>query len=95
MTDLFAKLRRYGKRRRAPVCSLKERVQSPSQGFGGFRKSPAASVKKPILALRQKIFRPPAPFVTVLAQGFVIFRQASDQGLHSLKFSLDGAHARE
>jgi hypothetical protein len=74
---------------------LQERVQSPSQRFDGFRESPAPSVKKPILALRQKIFRPPAPLVAVLAQGFVIFPEASDQGLHGLEFSLDSADPRE
>jgi hypothetical protein len=77
------------------LCSLQERVQSPGQRSDGFRESPAPSVKKPILALRQKIFRPPAPLVAILAQGFVIFPEASDQGLHGLKFSLDSADPRE
>jgi hypothetical protein len=74
---------------------LYERVQPPSQRFDGTRESPAPSVKEPILALREKIFRPPAPLVAILAQGFVIFPEASDQGLHGLKFSLDSADPRE
>ena len=64
------------------LCASHERVQSSSQGFGGFRKSPGPSIKKPFLALRQKIVGPPAPLVAVLAQGFVILPEASDQGFH-------------
>src|ERR1700722_14378773 len=76
-------------------CSLQERVQPPSQGFHDFRKSAAPSVEKPILALRQKIFGPPAPLVAVLAQRFVILPKASHQGFHGLEFSLDSADTRE
>ena len=99
MTDVFETIEpnsgRHGKRRGSAGSVLYERAQSPSQRFDGFRESPAPSVKKPILALRQKIFRPPAPLVAVLAQGFVIFPEASDQGFHGLEFSLDSADPRE
>jgi hypothetical protein len=77
------------------LCSLQERVQSPGQGFGGFRNPATPSVKKPILALRQKIFRTPAPLVAVPAQGFVILGEVGELALQGVKFGLDDAQARE
>ena len=74
---------------------LNERVESPGQGFHGSLNPLAPSTKKSFLDLRQKIFRPPAPLVAVCAQGFVIFREASDQGFHGFEFRLDGADPRE
>jgi hypothetical protein len=79
----------------APLCALEKRVQSPSQRFGGLNKSAAPSVKQSILALRQKIFSPPAPLVAVRAQGFVIFFEAGKLGLQGMEFCLDDAQARE
>jgi hypothetical protein len=72
-----------------------KRVQPPGERRCGFRKALAPSVKEPPLALRQKIFRPPAPLVAVLAQGFVIFLEVDEKGFQLLKLGLDDAQARE
>jgi hypothetical protein len=74
---------------------LKKRVQATSERRRNFREALAPSVEKSLLALRQKIFRPPAPFVAVLAQGVMILLEVGDQGLQRLDFGLDDAQARE
>jgi hypothetical protein len=70
-------------------------VQASGKSFRGFGNSPAPPVKELLFALGEKKLGPPAPLVAVLAQGFVIFREASDQGFHCLEFGLDSADTRE
>ena len=74
---------------------LKKRVQAPSQRRRNFRESLAPSVEESLLALRQKIFGSPAPFVAILAQGLMILLEAGDQGFQRVEFGLDDAQARE
>jgi hypothetical protein len=72
-----------------------QRVQAPGERRRGFRKALAQTVEKSLLALRQKIFRPPPPLVTVLAQGVVVFLEVGEKGFQLLKLGLDDAQARE
>jgi hypothetical protein len=72
-----------------------QRVQASGKSFRGFGDSPAPPVKELLLALSEKKLGSPAPLVAVLAQGFVVFREASDQGFHCLEFGLDSADTRE
>ena len=79
----------------AKVAPWPQRVQAPGKSFHGFGNSPAPPVKKLLLALGEKKLGPPSPLVAVLAQGFMIFREAGDQNFHCLEFGLDSADTRE
>jgi hypothetical protein len=72
-----------------------QRAQAPGKSFRGFGNSPPPPVKKLLLALGEKKLGPPSPLVAVFAQGFMIFREAGDQGFHCLEFGLDSADTRE
>ena len=74
---------------------MPRRIQASGKSFRGVRNSPAPSVKELLLALGQQMLGSPAPLVAVLAQCFVILREAGDQGFHGLEFSLDRADTRE
>ena len=75
--------------------TLDERVQSPSEGFHGRLNPLAPSTKKSFLGLRQKILRPPTPFVAVLPEGLMVFLEVGNQGFQGVEFGLDDAQARE
>jgi hypothetical protein len=76
-------------------AALKQRVQPPGERRRDFGEALTQPAKKSLLALRQEIFRPPAPFVAVLAQGLMVLPEVGEQRLQFLKLGLDNAQARE